>query len=413
LQRRLSPSTPAVAAALALLLAACGSGGGAGNPDWKPQPSFSGEAHLPKIEPALPTPAGPGQGSQAPPPVSSSPRQSPSPSPSEESDPQVVAKKVNAPTGITVMPDHSALVAERATGRVLRVQPKADQPVETVRTLIGSQINDLTLSPNYAEDNLIYAYVTTKTDNRVVTFTLKGAVTPVLVGIPKGATNNAGRIAFDSIGELYVATGDAGAAADATDPKSLAGKVLRVTDIGDPVPSNPTTGSAVFASGLHAPAGICTNVPDLTDPNKPVPEPTGKEPVLEVEAGKGGVVLVNQVRAGKWLQQAPDDALATLPAGFTYPGGCAIFDEALYVTSLDGQQLLRAELTISGSQLTVGKWEPIFKDKRYGRLLTVTAGTDGSLWLATSNKDGKGKPVADDERIIRIMASGGGGNSPV
>ena len=114
----------------------------------------------------------------------------------------------------------------------MRVQPIAGQPVTTVRTITGLDSSgdggllDLALSPAYDEDHLIYAYVTTATDNRVVDFTLTGPVTPVFTGIPKGATGNAGRIAFDVDGSLLIGTGDAGQPALAQDPASLAGKVL-------------------------------------------------------------------------------------------------------------------------------------------------------------------------------------------
>src|SRR5439155_11934034 len=115
-----------------------------------------------------------------------------------------------------MLPDGTALVGERTTGRIVRVQPVAGKPVPTVRQLSGLDTSgdggllDLALSPTYSEDGLIYAYVTTATDNRVVDFTLKGPVTPVVTGIPKGRIGNTGRIAFGADGDLYIGTGDAG-----------------------------------------------------------------------------------------------------------------------------------------------------------------------------------------------------------
>ena len=60
----------------------------------------------------------------------------------------------------------------------MQVQRTAGQPVTTVRTIPGLDATgdggllDLAISPTYAEDHLIYAYVTTATDNRVIDFTL-------------------------------------------------------------------------------------------------------------------------------------------------------------------------------------------------------------------------------------------------
>jgi glucose/arabinose dehydrogenase len=328
-----------------------------------------------------------------------------------KTDPLVVATNLTAPVGLTVLPDNTALVGERTTGRIVRVQPRPGQPVRTVRTLHGLDtagdggLLDLAVSPTYTEDGLIYAYITTSTDNRVVDFTLTGPVTPVVTGIPKGRTDNTGRIEFGGDGNLYVGTGDAGHASAAGDPHSLAGKVLRVSDIGDPAAGNPVRSSPVFTSGHRVVDGLCSA------PRSPT--------VLEVEAGASGRAdHVNALAAGAnygWPRggAATEAPVASLPAAYRSPGGCAVLGGRLWVTSLDGRALVSAPLRGVANAVTVGSFAPTLAN-RYGRLKTVVAADDGALWLTTSNRDGHGQPVPADERVIRYLpASDGGGRSPV
>jgi glucose/arabinose dehydrogenase len=405
LQQRLR--RPGLAIAAALLLAGCGAQARASDPNWKPQRTFAGEGPAPTIVPVQP-PHPSQSATSSVPGRSTGPSPSPSPSKSPAEDPAVVAKHLTTPTGLALLPDGTALVGERTTGRIVQVQPLPDKPVKTVRTLSGVStvggggLLDLALSPHYGQDSLIFAYLTTAIDNRVVAFTLTGPVTPVLTGIPRGTTGNAGRITFGADGNLYIGTGDAGKPASAGSLAAKSGKVLRVTDIGEPAPDNPSATSPVFTSGHRAITGLCVE-PD-----------TGS--MLEVGPGADSDD-VNLLAAGStygWPQASAEDhkPLTTLPDADRSPGGCAVAQNTLYVTSLDGHALLEAPLTVKGSSVTVGKFKTALV-KKYGRLLTVVAAGDGALWLTTSNKDGLGKPVPDDERVIRIVMSGGGGTAPV
>ncbi len=402
-----------LAGAALLLLAGCTTAANASYPSWVPSPNFgtNGEGPGVDLSPIIPVPqpssgsgtgpSGP-SGQSQPNDPSGSPRASSSPG---SGDPLVVATHLNAPTGVTLLPDGTALVGERTSGRIVRVQPRPNQPVLTVRTLTGIDLSgdggllDLALSPTYDEDSLIYAYITTKTDNRVVDFTLTGPVTPVLTGIPRGTSGNTGRIAFGATGELYIGTGDAGHPSLASNPNSLAGKVLRVTDIGT-IPSDNPSRTPVWTSGHRVVNGLCTAAKTAT--------------MFEVEPGAAGAGdEVNLLAAGAdygWPRTTATtrEPVTRLPSAYPTPGGCALQSGSLWVTSLDGEALLSARVVGAEPRVSVGAFTPVLKNK-YGRLRTVVAAPDGALWITTSNKDGKGKPVADDERVIRYLPSGGGG----
>ncbi|MDT4996391.1 MAG: hypothetical protein QOD45_459 [Pseudonocardiales bacterium] len=378
------------------MAAGCAGGANASAPTWVPQPSFTGDGA--GRGGSSSTPGAPGGGPGGP-----SGRSGTSGAPGP--DPAVVATGLTAPVGLTLLPDNTALVGERTTGRVVRVQSRPGQPVQTVRTLTGLDptgdggLMDLAISPHYAQDNLIYAYVTTATDNRVVEFTLTGPVTPVVAGIPKGKTDNTGRLAFDGVGDLYVGTGDAGHPELAADHASLAGKVLRVTDVGSPATGNPVPSSPVYTTGHRVVDGLCYSARQDT--------------MVEVEGNH-----INALVAGAdygWPRTTPGTRkpMAVLPAVAPVPGGCAVQEGRLYVTSLDGQSVLSTLLTSSGTTVITGRFSAGLT-KIYGRLRTVVAAADGALWLTTSNRDGRGAPIPADERVIRILASSlGTSSSPV
>jgi glucose/arabinose dehydrogenase len=379
------------------LLAACGAGADARTPPtWVPKPDFSGEGGPDTTGPSPGQPGNP----NAPGPTAPNPSGPSSSGP----DPAIVATNLVAPTGLALLPDGTALVGERTSGRIVQVQPQPGQPVRTIRTVAGIDaagdggLLDLAVSPTYQEDGLVYAYLTTATDNRVVSFALTGPPTPILTGIPKGMTGNTGRLLFDDTGVLYIGTGDAGQPALADNATSLAGKVLRVTAIGQPAPGNPTPTSPIYTRGHQVVDGLC-------------PDATGE--VIEVEPGpNNSATEVNILHAGAdygypsgaATTRAPD---TRLPDGKTGVGGCAVIGPQLFVTSRDATALLTAAVASRSGSTTFGDFTTVLAG-RYGRLLTVVAAPDGALWLTTSNRDGHGHPIPTDERVLRIMPEAGG-----
>ena len=118
----------------------------------------------------------------------------------------------------------------------------------------------IALSPTFATDAYVYAYLTAATDNRIVRMTYRdgtlGAPSPVFTGIPKAGIHNGGRIAFGPDGLLYATAGDASQKDRAQDVTYLGGKVLRMTPDGQPAPGNPFPGSVVYTFGHRNPQGL-------------------------------------------------------------------------------------------------------------------------------------------------------------
>jgi glucose/arabinose dehydrogenase len=77
----------------------------------------------------------------------------------------------------------------------------------------------------------------------------------------------------------------------------------------------------------------------------------------------------------------------------------AILDGVAYIATLRGRQLLRVNLAADGSATTAS---PLLNGD-YGRLRDVVVGPDGALYIATSNRDGRGSPAASDDRILRLV----------
>lgn len=333
-------------------------------PEAPPQPSVQGEAPVLPGPPAAPeTPPPPPQGCH-------------------DLDPAVIATCLDPVGAVAVLPDgQSALVGERLTGRILRVRQGAP-PVEVAQLPVsavgGGGLTGLALSPSYNEDELIYAYVTTATDNEVVRIAPGDRPKPIVAGIPKGPSGNSGALLSDGTGALLVATGNAGSVEFAADPASLAGKVLRIDGFGKPAPDNPDASSPVVASGLTEPGGLCGS-PDagywVTDQSGP------QDSLYRVQPGQ-------PLGAPAWIW--PDR-----------PGiaGCAA-NQAVVVAALTNASALF--LLHPGQDGTIIGQPTKVMENTYGRFTAATLSQDGLLWLGTGNKAG-GRPVSSDDRVLRVQ----------
>src|SRR5688500_2018264 len=221
-----------------VLLAACGGS----DPDSAREPAPE------KPTTSEPSSSGPSSPSASP---STSRSATPAPSPRPRAI-GTIAKGLRVPWGIAFLPDGSALVTERDSGRVLRVTASSAREVGQVgETQAAGEAGLLgvAVSPSYARDRRVFLYTTAASDNRVLRTTLDngrlGRMQPILTGIPKAFIHDGGRMVFGPDRMLYVSTGEAGQPDLAQDRESLGGKILRVTQDGDPAPGNPDPSSPV------------------------------------------------------------------------------------------------------------------------------------------------------------------------
>ena len=315
-----------------------------------------------------------------------------------------LATGLTSPWGLAFLPDGSALVSERDTGRVLRVPADGGEP-EPVGTVDGvlavgeGGLLGLAVPPG-PDPDAVLAYLTTATDNRVVRLAWDGErlgeQVPILTGIPANTFHNGGRLLALDDGTVLVSTGDAGLPSTAQDPASLAGKILRITADGAPAPDNPDPDSPVYSLGHRNVQGLALD---------------GAGRVWASEFGAADADELNRIRPGAnygWPvyeggggdEAFVDPAAQWSPTAVASPSGIAILDDVAYVASLRGQVLWQVPLV--GDRAAA----PVALDLgALGRLRTVAVAPDGSLWLVTSNTDGRGDPGPADDRIIRLTVA--------
>jgi glucose/arabinose dehydrogenase len=319
------------------------------------------------------------------------------------SRPEVVASGLAVPWGLAYLPDGSALVVERDSSRILQLRPgQSPQVIGTVPGVVpGGEggLLGLAVSPTYASDQWVYAYFTAASDNRIVRFRLNALQTQqVLVsGLAKATIHNGGRIAFGPDGMLYAGVGDAGTTSNAQNLNSRNGKILRMTATGGVPAGNPFANSLVYSYGHRNVQGLAWDAQGRLWATE-FGQNTWDEVNLVVAGGNYGWPTVEGIANNPQFR----DPLVQWTTAEASPSGAAIVGNTLFGAALRGTRLWLVPLNGSG-----GVGTPTAQlQGQFGRLRTVTLGPDGWLWVATSNRDGRGTPAATDDRVLRFPPIG-------
>ena len=312
-----------------------------------------------------------------------------------------IATGLETPWGIAFLPDGDALVAERDRDDIVRIDRRTRRKRVVMRFdgLVerGSEggLLGIAVSPRYRRDRFVYAYMTMAAGgNQIVRFRLGGRVRPIYTGIPSGVNHNGGRLAFGPDGMLYAGTGDAGDSRRAQRLDSEGGKILRMTPTGGVPRGNPFPGSAIWSMGHRNVQGLAF-------------DRAGR--LWATEFGQNRLDEVNLIRPGRnygWpdVEGAGDtrggrftNPKVTWSTDEASPSGAAIRGRSLYVAALRGEAVWRVPLRGTNT----GRPVRLFHE-RFGRIRTIVRAPGGRLWLATSNRDGRGSPRPGDDRIVRL-----------
>jgi glucose/arabinose dehydrogenase len=308
---------------------------------------------------------------------------------------EAILSNLDTPWGMDFLPDGSIILVERPG--VVSVFENGDRQIvgslPAVAQGEGGALG-IALDPDFQATRHVFLYYTHADGNRVSRFTLDDTLAgeEVVIGeIPAAGIHNGGRIAFGPDGLLYITTGDAANPALAQDTTSLAGKFLRIRKDGS-IPEDNPFGNAVYSYGHRNPQGLAWH-----------PE-TGR--LYASEHGPNRMDEINLIEKGAnygWPEETCTEAVRfrgpiRCYGDFTLaPTGAAFFQDDLYVAGLRGNQLRRLRLTEDGTGLV--SEDALFTD--LGRLRIAVA-HGGNLYFGTSNRDGRGSPAQEDDRIFRV-----------
>ncbi len=314
-----------------------------------------------------------------------------------------VATGLQAPWSVVPLSSGRALISERDTARILLLAGGRTTVIANpAQVLPDGEGGLLGLAVRTPDPERVYAYYTAATDNRVVVFDFDGQKLSnertILGGIPKGFIHNGGRIAFGPDGYLYVATGETGQPDLAQEPRSLAGKILRISPNGNPAPGNPDSTSPVWSIGHRNVQGLAWDA-------------EGR--LWATEFGQEDVDELNLIEPGKNYGWPRCEGACTVPGmtnpsatwsptSTSSPSGLAILNGSAWVAALRGQALY--EVRLDGTRASQPQ---AWFAEDLGRLRDVVATPEGDLWVVTNNTDGRGSPRTGDDRIVEVVVPPG------
>jgi glucose/arabinose dehydrogenase len=337
---------------------------------------------------------------------------------------QIMADKLNNVWDVAFLPDDTMLFAERA-GTISKLVKGQKVELLKVPNLFAAGeggLMGLTVDPQFADNRFIYACYDTPQDVRVSRWKVSADAstltdkTDILTGIKTyqitaqtpTRRHSGCRPRFGADGNLWIGTGDSAIYTNPQDPKSLAGKVLRIDRDGKPASDNlggtydpriysighrNIQGMAMFQVPRNGVYGYSVeHGPDKEDElNKLVKGNMGWDPGRP--SYNENVPMTDKTKYPDAIDAVWNSGDKTIaPSGMSFISGIKWknFNGRLAMAILKDKQVRLLEI-INDKIIS----EQILFEGEFGRLRSAVMGPNDDLYLTTDNGSGQ-------DKIIRI-----------
>ncbi len=331
----------------------------------------------------------------------------------------VLTSELDAPWGITSLPDGRLLITEKegdihivdASGEI-EISAALDG-VPSVNPSGQGGLLGICIDPQFASNRMVY-WAFSEGEGATVTAVAKGRLsddetsienaTVIFRAAPayNGDLHYGGRVIFGNDGHLFVSTGERSDLATRPLAQSHAaalGKILHITTAGEPAPGNPDFDGEdalpeLFSVGHRNPQGIAIH-PATGDLWQVEHGPRGGDEVNRVTAGSNygwpiitygieytGETIGEGIQKKDGMEQPVyywDPVIS--PSGITFYEGDRVpeWKNNLFIGALSGKHIAR--LVINSENKVVGE-ERLLADQNQ-RFRDITQGTDNALYAIT------------------------------
>lgn len=340
-----------------------------------------------------------------------------------------VTTGLDTPWEILWSPNNDIWASERL-GRISSINPNTGDRKELLKLSDAVETGEggllgMVLDPDFVQNKFVYIaynYFAPGNDYRekIVRYTYNATTEKLeqakilLDNIDAANNHNGCRMIISEDKKLIFTTGDAQITSTSQNVKNINGKTLRINLDGSIPSDNPIANSPIWSWGHRNAQGL-------------VFSPNGKI-LYSSEHGANSDDEVNIIKKGRnygWprVEGKCDNALEltfckdsnivepiyvwtpTLGvAGMDFYNSDLIpeWKNSLFVTSLKGSRLTQLQLSSNGESVIKGT---DFYVNTYGRLRDICISPEGKVFIAVSNRDDRGTPKADDDKIVEITPS--------